>query len=172
MTDREANEKLAAAPYKVVDRRRFTAAGEVKPGGQDALTEDRRRPVPTISGSGAEPPSAAAEPRGPQRSALKSPAAPRPAAPRRSQVDFMSFVASLATNAMAALGLLPEGQQPQGLAPNPPLAREYIEIIVMLEERTVGNITSDEAQSLRQLLADLRLQYVEATRPPQAPAPV
>ena len=80
----------------------------------------------------------------------------------------MAFVASLATQAMAALGLMPEGQP--GSPPfNPNLAREYIEIIFMLEERTAGNLTDDEAQSLRQLLSDLRLQYVEATRPPQPP---
>lgn len=82
----------------------------------------------------------------------------------------MAFVASLATNAMGALGLMPEGQG-SGMPPNPNLAREYIEIIFMLEERTAGNLTDDEAAGIRQLLSDLRLQYVEVTRAPQAPPP-
>ena len=161
-----SSENPQSVPFKIVDRRRFTSAGEVKPGGQEALHEDRRRVVPDVGGPAKAAPAprsgASAAPQPEQRTASK-----RPAAPRRAQVDFMAFVASLATNAMAALGLMPEGQ---GSMPfNPNLAREYIEIIFMLEERTVGNLSDEEAQSLRQLLSDLRLQYVEATRPPQAP---
>lgn len=166
-----------AASFKVVDRRRFTASGEVKPGGQSALSEERRRLVPKLEailpqaqGAPAAASGAEAVAHAPQRTAL-SPAAPqRPPVQRRSQVDFMAFVASLATNAMGALGLMPEGQH-AGMPPNPHLAREYIEIIFMLEERTAGNLTDDEAASLRQLLSDLRLQYVEATRPAQGQAP-
>lgn len=82
----------------------------------------------------------------------------------------MAFVASLATNAMGALGLMPEGQGP-GLPFNPAMAREYIEIIVMLEERTVGNLSPDEAQSLARLIGDLRLNYVEVTRAAEPAGP-
>ncbi len=173
-SSKEPTEEHRAAPFKVVDRRRFTPSGEVRPGGESALSEDRRRPVPTLEAaprSGAAPQTGAPQPGSapavPQRNASAQ-AAKKSPAPRRSQVDFMAFVASLATNAMAALGLLPEGQQ-SAMPQNPHLAREYIEIIFMLEERTAGNLTDDEAASLRQLLSDLRLQYVEATRPPQAP---
>jgi hypothetical protein len=150
--------------FKVVDRRRFTPAGEVRPGGDAALHEDRRRPAPTLS------PSPAAEPEAKPTAAVSGQrdASKRPQPPRRSQVDFLSFVASLATNAMAALGMMPEGQGP-ALPFNPPMAREYIEIIVMLEERTVGNLSDDEAESLARLIKDLRTNYLEATRPPQAP---
>lgn len=182
MAHDRSSEEPEHTPFKVVDRRRFTASGTVKPGGEDALAEDRRRPVPKFeaTSSAEAAPRAGAEGRprpqpeafsAQQRSASQEPpAAPRPQAPRRSQVDFMAFVASLATNAMAALGLMPEGQG-GGMAPNPNLAREYIEIIFMLEERTVGNLTDDEAAGIRQLLSDLRLQYVEATRPPSPPPP-
>jgi hypothetical protein len=167
MAVHDSPENQESVTFKVVDRRRFTAAGEVKPGGQGALHEDRRRPVPNVDGgSKAAPAGTAAAPAAPQ--AEQRTASKRPPAPRRAQVDFMAFVASLATQAMAALGLMPEGQA--GSLPfNPNLAREYIEIIFMLEERTAGNLTDDEAKSLRQLLSDLRLQYVEATRPPQPP---
>jgi len=167
MAVHDSPENQESTPFKVVDRRRFTQAGEVKPGGQGALHEDRRRPVPKLGGgpktAPAPQPGPPAAPQGEQRAASR-----RPPAPRRAQVDFMAFVASLATNAMAALGLMPEGQ-PGGPPFNPNLAREYIEIIFMLEERTAGNLTDDEAKSLRQLLSDLRLQYVEATRPPSPP---
>jgi hypothetical protein len=177
MTDPHTDpSERAASGFKVVDRRRFTPGGEVRPGGDAALHEDRRRPVPTLEPA----PERAGAPRAGEPEAqgaqgahgTQDAAAPadRPQPQRRSQVDFLSFVASLATNAMAALGLLPDGQA-QGMPFNPPMAREYIEIIVMLEERTVGNLSAEEAAALKRLIADLRINYVEATRPPAAPPP-
>lgn len=78
-------------------------------------------------------------------------------------IDFVSFIASLATNALAALGALPDGcdDLPQQ---NPTLAREYIDILAMLEEKTRGNLTEREARVLAQILADVRLAYGTYTK--------
>lgn len=150
MTD--PREPQEPAPIKVIDRRRFTSNGTVRPDAGPAQ-ETRRTPSPA--------------PRPP------APAAPPAAAAAADdddqddeaslRVDFLAFVATLATNALAALGALPPGQGPD-LPRNPNLAREYIDIIVMLERRTRGNLNEQEAATLKQLLADLHLQYVEATR--------
>jgi hypothetical protein len=44
------------------------------------------------------------------------------------------------------------------------LARQTIDILAMLEEKTRGNLTAEEARFLRDLLADLRLRFVERSR--------
>ena len=103
--DSVSDPSARSSSFKVVDRRRFTAGGEVRPGGAAALEEDRRRPIPTLAAPAPVADQTASVGAAPQRNAST-----KPQAPRRSQVDFMAFVASLATNAMGALGLMPEGQ--------------------------------------------------------------
>ena len=58
-----------------------------------------------------------------------------------------------------------------GVAPNPetgrserdlPLARQSLDLLSLLREKTRGNLTPDEEQFFHKLLADLRLRYVEA----------
>lgn len=76
-------------------------------------------------------------------------------------VDFSTFVISLGTSALYHLGAnLPEAEG--GGVTNLPLARNVIDIIVMLKEKTAGNLTADEGKLLEALLFDLRLKYVEA----------
>jgi hypothetical protein len=78
-------------------------------------------------------------------------------------VDFATFVLSLGSSALMHLG---EVEQPGtgALAKNLPLAKHSIDILSMLESKTKGNLTPPEAQLLENLLFDLRLRYVEATR--------
>ena len=78
-------------------------------------------------------------------------------------MDFMAFIASLATNALAALGALPR-EQAQGMPVNPELAREYIDIIAMLQQKTRGNLSPPEEQALQRILTDLRINFVEQAR--------
>ncbi|MBI3179662.1 MAG: DUF1844 domain-containing protein [Deltaproteobacteria bacterium] len=143
--------------FKIVDKRRFTAEGETR---ADA-PEDKPR--------------AAARPPEPRPAETKAPAQkpePRASDPRRAapaagqpqyRIDFLSFVASLATNALAALGALPQGQA-RGIPTDPELAREFIEILGMLRDKTHGNLTPQESAGLERVLADLQLQYVEVSR--------
>jgi len=76
-------------------------------------------------------------------------------------MDFMTFIASLATNALAAMGALKDAGD---LPANPQLAREYIDIIGMLEEKTQGNLSESEADGLKRILSELRMQYVNFTQ--------
>jgi len=55
-------------------------------------------------------------------------------------------------------------------------ARQTIDTLGLLQEKTKGNLTSTEENFLQNCLYELRMAYVEVTnalaRPPQAPGPV
>lgn len=74
-------------------------------------------------------------------------------------ISFISFISSLGANTLVSLGLgsLP-GQAPQ--APDLRLAREFIEVLELLHDKTRGNLDAEEAAALQALLTDLRLRYV------------
>jgi hypothetical protein len=78
--------------------------------------------------------------------------------------DFSGFLISLGTSAFVHLGLIAEPESGEKRAPNVPLARQTIDMIELLEEKTRGNLTGDEATLLRNLLTDLRMRFVEAAR--------
>ena len=76
-------------------------------------------------------------------------------------VDFASFVMMLTNNVMVFLGQVPNPltQQPQvDLAQ----AQHTIDIIMMLREKTRGNLTSEEENFLQELLPQLQMAYVQA----------
>ena len=70
-------------------------------------------------------------------------------------MDFCLFLLSLNTSALMHLG---EGADAAG-EPNLAMARQTIEILAMLEDKTRGNLTGGEEQLLNQVLFDLRLRY-------------
>jgi len=81
-------------------------------------------------------------------------------------VDFNTFVLSLSTSAIVHLGAAPKemfGDQdppPQNL----PMAKQTIDCIAMLEDKTKGNLTGEEERLLAQILYDLRMRYVRAAK--------
>lgn len=78
-------------------------------------------------------------------------------------INFATFVFSLNTSALVQLGLMEDpvsGQKTRNL----PLAKQTIDVISMLEEKTRGNLDSDEAVMIRNILYDLRILYVKETR--------
>ena len=77
------------------------------------------------------------------------------------EIDFTNFVLSLSTSALIQLG---EIQDPftQKLAKNLPLAKQTIDLIGMLNEKTKGNLSPDEEKVLEYVLYDLRMRYVKA----------
>jgi hypothetical protein len=158
----EEEEKKA---FRVVDKRRFSAEGETR-----ADVPDRPQvEAPNISPPSASQPAAAAQNgRTDARARAQSPAAEP--APRRRQpgpdhggVDFISFVASLATQALAAMGALPEARA-QGIPVNLDMAREYIEILAMLQDRTTGNLSREEDATMQRMMSELKMAYVEITQ--------
>ena len=74
-------------------------------------------------------------------------------------MDFPSFVVSLATQAMMMMGAMPNPETNQ-IAENLEGARQTIDILAMLEEKTKGNLSSEESQLMTEVLSSLRLGYV------------
>lgn len=75
------------------------------------------------------------------------------------EVDFITFVYSLASAALVHLGEMADPESGQTVA-SLPLAKHTIDTLAMLEEKTKGNLTDDEAKQLGDLLAHLRMLYV------------
>lgn len=79
------------------------------------------------------------------------------------EASFTMLLATLGTQSMAMLGLMPE---PDGGPPqtNLPMAKHVIDLIGMLEEKTKGNLTDEEARMLTDNLHQLRMAYVEVKK--------
>ncbi|WP_242392609.1 DUF1844 domain-containing protein [Anaeromyxobacter oryzisoli] len=80
-------------------------------------------------------------------------------------IDFYTFVLSLGSSALVHLGDTPHPETGEPAPANLPLAKQTIDILVMLREKTKGNLTAEEEQFLEHLLTDLRLRYVERAAP-------
>jgi hypothetical protein len=77
-------------------------------------------------------------------------------------IDFTTFLLSLASSVLVHLGELESPDGPQ--APNLPLAKQTIDILGLLANKTRGNLTAEEDKLLTHLLYDLRLKYVDARK--------
>ena len=79
------------------------------------------------------------------------------------EIDFGTFVMSLATSVLVHLG---EVQHPEHGAEhiNIPIAKQTIDILGMIRDKTRGNLNQEEAQLLDNLLYDLRMKYVDAKK--------
>jgi hypothetical protein len=75
-------------------------------------------------------------------------------------IDFATFIISMSHSALIQLGEAPHPDT-QKLDPNLPLARQTIDVLGLLEEKTKGNLTGDEERLLTQVLYDLRLRCLE-----------
>jgi len=79
------------------------------------------------------------------------------------QSEFATFIVSLAASALLYLGEMPNPEGEESTV-NIPLARQTIDTLVMLRDKTKGNLTPDEEKLLGNFLYDLRLKYVARTR--------
>ena len=78
-------------------------------------------------------------------------------------ITFSTFLIGLASSALIHLGEAPNpetGKAERDLL----LARQSIELLGMLHDKTRGNLTPEEKQLFDNLLADLRLRFVEANK--------
>jgi hypothetical protein len=78
-------------------------------------------------------------------------------------IDLTTFFLSLSASALVHMGLAPspDGQtHPPDLA----LARQNIDILLLLQEKTRGNLTGEEERLLHQILFDLRMRFVDQAR--------
>lgn len=77
-----------------------------------------------------------------------------------SELDFTSFVISLATTAQVSLGVMPNPQT-NLVAESLPAAKQMIDILAMLQEKTTGNLNDQEQALIENVLYTLRMQYVK-----------
>ena len=158
--------------FKVMDRRLFNADGSLRADAviEDAVIEEAPAPEPV-----APPPP---RPAAPQFSAADITGATRPAAPppppqppmaqpmppqemgaEPEQTMFTEFLMRVASEAFIYLGLVahPMTGQPQV---DMEAAKETIEMLLMLQHKTQGNLTPGEARFYEDLMADLKMQFV------------
>jgi hypothetical protein len=76
--------------------------------------------------------------------------------------DFAALVVSLGSSALFHLGLVPDPATGEAGVPDLPLARQTIDLVEILQEKTRGNLTPEEDQLLQSLLTDLRMRFVDA----------
>ena len=149
-------------PIRVVDRRMFTPEGELRPGFEpEEAAPESPRPEP-------EPPRAAApaSPSPPEELPEEPAPSPEPDVPAEPRGEFARIVSSLATTAYSALGLLADpaaGPRHRDLA----VARQMIDWLAVLEQKTRGNLSFEESDLLARVLYELRLAYVEVGRAPK-----
>ena len=175
--------------FTVTDRRLFTADGEIREEISQEEVSSAKPAAETVSAAAHQsPPSHADAPMPPTPTAAEQ--QKQADAYRKSSKDldtrvelsghsakelemtFERFMASLYMSAMLQLGLMHE----EGGQPRVDLigARQTIDTLSLLAEKTKGNLTSAEETFLQNCLYELRMAYVEVmnalARPPQAPA--
>lgn len=157
---------------KVTDRRMFTDDGELREEyrfleQQKAGTAAGKPPsvapedtAASASGAPADGPEQAASATPPPRSETAD--APQMPPHGAQSPGFMDLVAVLAEPIAFLLGdaQLPDGQSAQDL----PRARLHIDLLAVLQEKTRGNVPEQETALLEDLLAQLRMRYVEKSR--------
>ena len=135
---------------RVVDRRWFTSEGELK----DSTPARPAEPVPPPRPA---PPQPAAEE--PQHAADEPQHAADDASQLPSKAGFLDLVDFLAQQAVALLS----GQIP-GRGRDPTMARFFIDLLGVVQEKTGGQLAPEENRYLEDVLYQLRSLFVAATR--------
>jgi hypothetical protein len=179
-------EKKQDSGFTVTDRRLFTPEGELRAD----VPEEKSEPVATASAAAAASPSLAADPNVPPPPSVAEQKANADAYRQSSkeldtrvelggasakdfEMTFERFMTSLYMSAMLQLGMMHE----EGGQPRIDLigARQTIDTLGLLQEKTKGNLTPAEENFLQNSLYELRMAYVEVTnalaRPPQPAGP-
>jgi hypothetical protein len=76
-------------------------------------------------------------------------------------ISFTQFVISLASSAAIHFGDMPDPSGAKVSEPNLEGARQMIDILSLLEEKTKGNLTLEERQVLEGVLYELRMRFVD-----------
>src|SRR3954468_11501486 len=156
---------------KVTDKRIFTAEGEIREEFKQEI-----RPADPLAAKPAEKPAektpAPAEAKPAERRQSANPEPP-PGGERRNKsiadkaqnpgTPFADFVEPLIAQAYVSLGMLrdPSGQKPKI---DVAAARQMIEMVTMLKDKTAGNLTPDEDDFLSTHLGELKLAFVQRTK--------
>lgn len=84
--------------------------------------------------------------------------------PEEFKMDFSNFVLSLNASAMVHLGDIPDPNTKEREV-NLPAVKHTVDILELIQEKTVGNLTDEEKKLIDDVLYDLRMKYVQATAP-------
>ncbi|MFV0446560.1 MAG: DUF1844 domain-containing protein [Planctomycetaceae bacterium] len=108
---------------------------------------------------------AASEPA--EQPAVETPTADQPTRPQIQShqlppANLTTLVSMLGTQAMVALGALPDPSTGEA-EPQPALARHFIDMLAMIEQKTKENLTVDEQRMLNSTLHELRMAFVQMT---------
>ena len=79
------------------------------------------------------------------------------------QVDFSTFIMSLTSSAFYHLGDMPAPSTGKKEV-NLPAVQQTIDMLIMLREKTNGNLKEDEKKLLEQLVYELQVKYVAKTK--------
>ena len=135
--------------FRVIDRRPFTSEGELR---KEVLEEEAREAVKEVAAAqGSASPSAppATEP-------------PPADAPKRSAA-FENLIRMIGSNAAMVLGAYSDPRTGQPMI-DPEAARELIDMLDALREKTKGNLAAEEDQLLLDLLGKLKMTYLEVNQ--------
>lgn len=147
--------------FKVTDRRssfREDAAESPKSETTTPPGEEAREQEPTAQKQTAPPPREEMPKGEPE-----APSAEPTAFPPFPEANLLTLIFSLYTHTQICLGLLPDpvSQKPQKDLPQ---AKYNIDLLGVLKEKTAGNLTQEEEQTLENILYELRMGYVEANK--------
>jgi hypothetical protein len=79
------------------------------------------------------------------------------------EIGFNDLVQMLASQALLYMGAVPDPQTGRAVV-SPPMARAHIDLLGVLEQKTKGNLSQEEATLLQGVLYELRMQFVELGR--------
>jgi len=98
-----------------------------------------------------------------EQSATRDESAQRGALPQFPEPSFAALLTMLSTQAMVALAFIPNPATRKA-EKELPLARYFIDLISVLEQKTAGNLASEEAAALEESLHTLRMAYVQRSK--------
>ena len=79
------------------------------------------------------------------------------------QIDFSTFIMSLTSSAFYHLGDMPDPSTGKKEV-NLPAVQQTIDMLIMLREKTKGNLKEDEEKLVEQLIYELQVKYVAKTK--------
>ncbi len=165
MAESKQNDKQGET-FKVIDRRPFTAEGELRP--EVVAEEEREAEREAVQNPAASNASIDANGPAPAQPSKEAPSrdgsAPAAAAdaPKRS-LGFENLVRMLGSNAAMVLGAYADPRTGQPMI-DPEAARELIDMLDALHEKTKGNLAPEETDLLLDLLGKLKMTYLEVNQ--------
>jgi hypothetical protein len=141
-------EEQPSRGFKVEDRRRFVDDTESSSATDEKVEETAPRPQPATAAT--------------DHLHDAHPHEEHPHAEPHQEINFTTFVMGLTTQALMHLGEIADPDAPH--APDLAAAKQMIDLLGILRDKTTGNLDAAEDQLLASMLYDLRMRYVEVSR--------